>query len=184
MHCQRGGFEARMDGALRKSPRSPTKWRASSRSSARQAHPRSAPMHTEECQKPPGSAIRSEQATTHVLFSLASPLAPPRPVGEAHGLRLHDLRVVDVPARPDTLSITPRSTRGQEDSRLEVARQPEVFVHDDREPPLVAPRTVVLRHRLRLRPPVLRVPVEPVIDRLNVGERWDPKLAVHRQVRA
>ena len=47
----------------------------------------------------------------------------------------------------------------EKDARLEIAGQPEVLVHDDREAPLVAARAVVLRHGLRLRPAVLRVPV-------------------------
>ena len=63
-------------------------------------------------------------------------------------------------------------------ARLEIAGQPEVLVHDDREAPLVAPRAVVLRHGLRLRPAVLRVPVQPVVDRLHVWECRDAEFAV------
>lgn len=61
-------------------------------------------------------------------------------------------------------------------ARFEVTSQLEVFVHQDGEPPLVAPSAIVLRHGFALRPAILRVPGEPIVDRPKVRERWDPEL--------
>lgn len=64
------------------------------------------------------------------------------------------------------------------DAPLEIARQSEVLIHRNCEPPLEAPRSRVLRHQrgLRIHLPRIRA-LHPVRDRLHHGHSRHAELA-------
>jgi hypothetical protein len=62
-------------------------------------------------------------------------------------------------------------------SPLEITRHPEVLIHIDRQSPLMAAGLVVLLHEFALGIPLLRVSIQPEIDRSDVREGGEAKLA-------
>ena len=64
-------------------------------------------------------------------------------------------------------------------ARLEVTSQSEVLVHRNREAPLMASCAIVLRHELRLCPPLAQLSGQPVVDCPEVWHRWNAKFADH-----